>query len=179
MWPLLGVDEAWLQTEICQQNGRPEWPNCTLNPPPFRLCIFICYIPLLSFNVCMSCLSHVFKKKKRCFKKKKKIMNHSSFISSVQPWKLCQYSPKRSLSCLVNYFFIKCFVPGASCVFAKNLSSSKALLPDWRSGFHGGWLTSLPCRCKARLLFSAVEDDDVLGVCVCACVCVCCFQTWN
>lgn len=49
-WSLTG-----LQTETSQQNGRPEWPNCTLNLNPLvSFCtFFMCYVPLCFLLTCM------------------------------------------------------------------------------------------------------------------------------
>lgn len=58
--------------------------------------------------------------------------------------------------------------------FAKNLSSSKALLPPPRLAFRfPQWLTDLFFLVVSRLafFFSAVEDDGVLSVCVRVRVC--------
>lgn len=81
----------------------------------------------------------------------------------------------------VNFSFINdlslCFFWGGGGL-VKHQSSSKALLPptafrfpqrltDLSSLFYQG----------SPSFFSAVEDDDVIGVCVRACAC--CFQTWN
>lgn len=98
-WSLTG-----LQTETSQQNGRPEWPNCTLNfttlSPFLPFLIVFCYIPLCFLLMLHVLVFHMYLKKKDALRRKNNEPLKFYFFSTTLETErfLCQY-PK--ISCLV------------------------------------------------------------------------------
>lgn len=131
------------------------WTESPPSPPSCSLTIsFICCLSLLTFN--LHVVFHVYLK--RCFKMKK-MMNHLFYFSCFCFCFFCLFlcqCHKMPRFWSVNFSFINDLSLCCCLVFFFWWSISlllKPYFPRRRSGFHSGWLTSLPCFIKARLLF--------------------------
>lgn len=112
--PFAGCRWSWtgLQTETSQQNGRPEWPNCTLNLTPhprswflflsFFFFFYLLCVSLLSFNLHVVLVLCVFKTD--ALRRNSKPLEFYFFSTTWKLKFLCQY-PK--IPCSVWLIFFK------------------------------------------------------------------------